>query len=95
MIFYRGETIRASCEVRTVTAQLYDPTSVSVSVYTEKGATVINAQALSKDSQGKYSGSFAAAATWDRGRYRVLFAMVAGSDTVYDGDEFDLEVLPE
>ena len=95
MVFFRGETIRVSCEVRDVNAQLYDPTSISVSVWDKKGTKVVDATALSKDSLGMYSGSFATAATWIPGPYRVLFSALFTAVPVYDEDEFMLEVLPE
>ena len=93
--FWRGEKIRFYCEVRDVTGTLYDPTSVAVNVYDEKSVAVVSASALSKDSQGIYSGSATSGATWMRGHYNVLFKVTAGTDLIYDEDEFQLEVLPE
>jgi len=95
MTFYRLETIRVSVEVRDVNAQLYDATSVSVSVYDCKGTKVINAQNVPNDSLGNYSTSFLAAATWIPGEYRVIFSALFTADVVSDAQTFELEVLPE
>lgn len=95
-VFFRGETIRVSCEIRDSAGVLTNPTSAAVSVYNHLGTKVISSAALAQDVTGKYSGSFAAASTWIRGDYRVIFEIVVPTAlNVYEEAWFTLEVLPE
>ena len=95
-VFYRGETIRVSCEIRDSAGVLTNPTSAAVSVYNPLGSKVITSQALAQDVTGKYSGSFVAAATWIRGQYRVIWEIVVPTAlNVFEEAWFQLEVLPE
>ena len=93
--FLRGESVRLYCEIRNMSGTLYDPDTVTASVYDPLGTAVEASASLSQDSQGIYSGSVTSDSTWMRGHYTVVFEVTVGADLIYDTDEFDMEVIPE
>ena len=89
--FQIGETIICTIEIKDADGAYVDPeTSITITVLDASGATVVDAQAMVKDTVGKYHYDYTSEETAVRGVYHISYKATDGTRVTKTTDEFKL-----
>lgn len=84
----KGETVILDVEIRNyLTNALFDPSSISVSIITQKGTVKVNEEAMTKTSTGVYTYSWTSD---EQGMYKVIYKALDGTKVTYKKDTFKI-----
>jgi uncharacterized protein YfaS (alpha-2-macroglobulin family) len=86
-MYYQGETMSQTVEVRITTGALVDPDTIVITIVDPEGATKIDAQGMTKDGTGEYSYDYLLAVDAEIGKWKTEIKAVKGF-TQIEQDEF-------
>ena len=87
-----GETAVCSVEVRDIDGVLKAPsTSMTITITNPSGTKVVDTQAMTNDSVGKYHYDYTSTESATAGEYNVLYIATDGSRIAKQKDKFQLE----
>ena len=86
--FDRGESLIFTAEVRNKdTNQLFDPSSIVISLLNTKGSYSITEQVMTQSSTGIYTYDWTSS---ERGSYKVTYKAMDGTKVTYLKDQFKI-----
>ena len=86
-MYYQGETVRQSVEVRAVNKALTDPDTIVITIIDPKETVQVSAQAMTNDSTGKYHYDYLIATDAEKGKWKTEIKAMKGF-TQIEQDEF-------
>ena len=90
--FNRGETVICSIEIKDADGNFSDPaTSTQITITDPSGTDVVDDQAMTKDSIGKYHYDYTSSSSAKLGNYLVKYVLTDGSRITIDTETFKLE----
>lgn len=86
-MYYQGETMSQTVEVRTTAGALVDPDTIVITIIDPAGTTKADAQSMTKDGTGEYSYDYLIAEDAILGEWKTKIKAVKGF-TKIEQDEF-------
>lgn len=86
-MYYQGETMRQSVELRDTTRALVDADTIVITIVDPEETVQVSAQAMTNDSTGKYHYDYLIASDAEVGKWKTEVKAVRGSIQI-EQDEF-------
>lgn len=84
----KGETVVFDVEVRNqTTTDLIDPSSINITIVSNRQVTKVSEQAMSKTSLGQYTYSWTSD---ESGMYKVIYKAMDGTKVTFEKDQFKI-----
>lgn len=89
VVYSRGETCIHRVTIRDENNNLFDPDTVTITIYDPSGNTVVDNQTMTKQSTGVYQYGYNIPSNAKYGEYRIVVKMtITGTSTTIQEDEF-------